>query len=299
MDSAESELAVVETIRIALDGLGRTSGLLLAHGGRLVVPHTGEALQPATACPSFASGEPVCWPATAQCRRICPLGGLAGGRISCWPITWAGDPAGVLQVAYPPLLPGPEGGRGFVQGLTRLAAVALEAVGERDLLREHATLDALTGLANRRALEAFVARMERRGVPFGVLLFDLDHFKFVNDAHGHDAGDEVLRHFAKVLDQGVRPGDLAARWGGEEFLAVIQQAGVEESLVVAERIRRAMEGSDVNLGGSQLRVTVSVGVSASGSCGRFEAVREAADAALYLAKEGGRNRCKANPVPAN
>lgn len=157
--------------------------------------------------------------------------------------------------------------------------------------------DALTGLLNRRAFEAqaevTLSRARREGTGLAALMLDLDHFKRVNDQHGHPAGDAVIQFMADVLRTSVRDTDLVARVGGEEFMVLlpgtVQEAGVE----VAEKIRLRLMQTPVRLGESmQIHMTVSVGVAeyAAGKIGDFDSLYAAADQALYGAKRAGRNR---------
>ena len=155
--------------------------------------------------------------------------------------------------------------------------------------------DPLTGLANRRALEDRLGmetdRMHRTGATYSVVAADIDHFKAVNDTHGHEAGDRALVEVGRRLQAGVRAIDLAARAGGEEFVLLLADTPLREALAVAERLRVAVAQDPVAGVGT---VTISAGVA---QCTGLEA-RETlavADAALYRAKAGGRNRVVAAP----
>ncbi|HEY8945134.1 MAG TPA: diguanylate cyclase, partial [Polyangiaceae bacterium] len=131
---------------------------------------------------------------------------------------------------------------------------------ERDLLRRDAQIDALTGLLNRRSLETEVTERWKAGDRFGVLFMDLDHFKSVNDRFGHAIGDRVLMAVADVLRAGLRPGDVIARFGGEEFVALIAGAGPESARLVGERLRRHVEDMPPMHRGPR-RLTISVGAT--------------------------------------
>lgn len=151
-----------------------------------------------------------------------------------------------------------------------------------------ATSDALTSLANRRlfdtTLQREVARARRTGAPLSLAVVDVDHFKDVNDRHGHQAGDEVLRQLAAELRSAVRGEDLVARFGGEEFVVLMADATGDDAVVVGERLRAAARNVEA------LPVTVSVGIATLPSDGDADALIAAADAALYRAKAGGRDR---------
>jgi diguanylate cyclase (GGDEF)-like protein len=161
-------------------------------------------------------------------------------------------------------------------------------------LAQLAVTDPLTGLANRRALYAHldreVDRAKRYKHPLAVLVIDIDHFKQVNDVHGHQTGDRVLNHVAQVITQSVRASDVAGRFGGEEFIVLAPETPAPAVRVVAERIRRAVETQTAQQKGLP-GVTVSIG-AAGASEGEIstESLVARADAALYEAKRGGRNR---------
>jgi diguanylate cyclase (GGDEF)-like protein len=159
-----------------------------------------------------------------------------------------------------------------------------------------ATHDALTGLRNRRAFlqeaEHELSRALRYPCETGILVADLDHFKRVNDQHGHPGGDAVLRHFATVLKAQLRDSDIAARLGGEEFIVLLPGTGAAGATAVAEKVRQAIESAPVFFEGERIEVTVSLGVSSlpPHSACTIEALYGQADQALYAAKTNGRNR---------
>lgn len=163
------------------------------------------------------------------------------------------------------------------------------------LLLELATTDGLTGLSNRRHFMerggAELGRARRTGGPVSCLMFDVDHFKKVNDAHGHNVGDEVLRALARTARGSLRDIDLLGRLGGEEFGALLPETGLEEALHVAERLREAVAAMGLTHAGAPLAVTMSLGVAcAKGQSETLESLLRRADGALYEAKQGGRNR---------
>lgn len=170
----------------------------------------------------------------------------------------------------------------------------LADIRERDeRLSLLATTDALTGLANRgHALETvhtMLTRAQRNHASIGVILFDVDHFKQVNDTYGHPGGDQVLRDIARIAQINVRPYDLAARFGGEEFLVLCDGADLPTTLEVAERIRASVASHVFGMAdGRTLHASVSLGVCAS-TTGQAVAMIEAADQAMYRAKQAGRN----------
>lgn len=162
---------------------------------------------------------------------------------------------------------------------------------------EMAVTDSLTGLNNRRYLDSHLQTLFDRAVarrrPLSVMITDLDRFKSINDAHGHDGGDDVLREFARRLRKNVRGIDLACRFGGEEFVVVMPDTDPQVAASVAERIREEIEQTPFPIGraGKAIEVTVSVGVSSlQGPGDTVERLMKRADVALYEAKTGGRNR---------
>lgn len=161
-------------------------------------------------------------------------------------------------------------------------------------LREMATTDPLTRLRNRRSVldtSSFEAAKQRRdGRPMSFVLCDVDHFKVVNDTHGHEAGDDVLTSVARVLRTGVREVDHAARWGGEEFLLLLPETNVSGATLVANRLREAIEELRVSSKDGPLRVTMTFGVSALHPDESIDQAIARADKALYTGKHEGRNR---------
>ncbi|KAB7623412.1 diguanylate cyclase [Alkalilimnicola sp. S0819] len=161
-------------------------------------------------------------------------------------------------------------------------------------LQAAANTDPLTGLSNRRALvelaAAQLANAHRHQHPLSLMMIDYDHFKRVNDSHGHAAGDAVLRELAQLMRATCRSGDLPGRLGGEEFVAVLPHASAEGALVLAERLREAVERKTVVHNGAEIRATVSIGVATLQPGMDFEDLLALADEALYRAKAGGRNR---------
>lgn len=170
------------------------------------------------------------------------------------------------------------------------ARLALEE--KREELERMSRTDPMTGVANRREMDAVLARMlkeaDRSGLPVSVLVMDIDRFKTINDTMGHDAGDQAICAFAQTLLAVCRETDLVARLGGDEFVCILHDTDPEEAKVLAERIRAAVEGAT----NSPCPHTVSIGVSARTNRAAATAVTilKLADEALYVAKAEGRNR---------
>ena len=160
-----------------------------------------------------------------------------------------------------------------------------------------AKTDPLTGAFNRLGIEEAISiglqEWRKYHKPLSLVMIDIDHFKQVNDRHGHDTGDLVLSHLSNIVQQHTRTQDLFARWGGEEFLVVMSGAGAEETGVIAERLRAAIGERPIDLGQAKLPVTVSIGSALAVNTTDAEALIAAADAAMYRAKSLGRNRVEA------
>jgi len=162
-------------------------------------------------------------------------------------------------------------------------------------LQEQAIRDPLTGLFNRRYLEESIdremARAARDKFPIGMIMIDIDHFKQVNDLHGHMAGDLILQDLAKLLTGGSRAGDIACRYGGEEFLLILPKAAKETTALRAEQWRTDFAALKTVYGEHVLQATISLGVAAYPEDGTTAAeIINAADQAMYHAKRLGRNR---------
>lgn len=166
-------------------------------------------------------------------------------------------------------------------------------VAENERLARLADQDPLTGAYNRRSLEQRLreeaARSSRFSAPLSVCMLDLDHFKRVNDTYGHPVGDKVLVELVRRIGGCLRTADAIARYGGEEFLLVLPHTNLGGAVVVAERIRYVVGTTPFDVGGVTLGITVSIGAAEVGPKGPDEAVVRA-DAAMYRAKQGGRNR---------
>jgi diguanylate cyclase (GGDEF)-like protein len=165
-------------------------------------------------------------------------------------------------------------------------------------LRELTLTDPLTGLANRRRLDEFLRaellRLRRSGAPLAAVMADLDHFKRVNDSHGHAVGDEVLRRFASLLRDRVRQTDLPARLGGEEFIVVLPMTDLAGALTCAEQLRCLTE--QMRAPGLTAPLTASFGVAQHRPGESIDELLRHADRALYAAKRDGRNRVAADPA---
>jgi diguanylate cyclase (GGDEF)-like protein/PAS domain S-box-containing protein len=187
-----------------------------------------------------------------------------------------------------------DGGRpvGAVQ-IFRDISVRLELRSQLEEMKEQAFLDPLTGLANRRYLDRHLRQRmdeyDRRDAAFGVMYFDIDRFKAVNDRHGHGVGDDVLKMVARTLASNTRLHDLVGRWGGEEFLSVASRVDYRQLLAIAERQRIMVERCSLSVP-PDVAVTVSVGAALAVRGESVDALLQRADELLYQAKKSGRNQ---------
>jgi diguanylate cyclase (GGDEF)-like protein len=290
----------VELAMIVVNGSEMSDGFAVGGGGRRI-DGTGmlDGNGPLGEGYRHAGRGAVCLGATAASREA-----RLGVREFCVaPLRLGTYVHGVIAVA--------SASRAFADSEADLVAstaeqisLALERYRFLAVVQRQATVDDLTGLYNHRflvdSLGQQLALAERLGAPLAILMLDLDRFKVLNDTHGHHAGDLALSAFARTLVNNVRRADLAARYGGEEFVVVMPNTSADEAYVVAEKIRVAVEATDVRLPGAQtVRLAVSIGVAAypehTKAAGELFSL---ADAALYRAKRTGRRRtCVAGATP--
>jgi len=236
---------------------------------------------------------------------------LSADRDAQFELTLSGDPMRHVDLRVEPLRRRPRGSAGFLivlRDITQryLAESALQAVNERlqshvreierlqDELREQAMRDALTGLFNRRHLDDMLPRVLERaardGAPVAVILFDIDHFKQVNDSRGHLAGDALLEKLGSLLARRTRPADIACRYGGEEFLLVLPDAPLDAAVERAEALRRDVCALEIPQLASDRPPTLSAGIAIfPGHGATQDELVHAADDALYRAKQSGRD----------
>ena len=229
---------------------------------------------------------------------LCPSKFVPPGEGSyyCGPLIAGGLIIGAVRVEGPKGLWTPER-ESLLESYLSGAATALSNLRLLESTKEQANVDELTGLYNRRFLEEYarklIAMARRKEQPLGVIMMDLDHFKECNDVHGHEAGDRILRHFARTATRAIREANLAARYGGEEFVVMLPDTGQQSCMLVAERIRQAVERMVIPSGGDKPlpQVTVSLGIAIYPEHGQgLEDILQAADKALYESKRAGRNR---------
>jgi two-component system, cell cycle response regulator len=181
---------------------------------------------------------------------------------------------------------------------------ALRTKRLQDLLIEHAHIDPLTGLPNRRALmerlQSEWARIERHGGQLSFIMADIDHFKWVNDNHGHEVGDRLLQEIGSIFATQCRKTELPCRCGGEEFAIIVPDEKASGAAVLADRCRRKIAEAGLNVNDQLIATTASFGVADSTGADSLEALMSLADKALYQAKSEGRNRVETHePTPAS
>lgn len=202
------------------------------------------------------------------------------------------DDGGVVRVCCKVL---PDGGRMLTY------TDVTDLVQQADRLEELATTDGMTALFNRRhflsLMEVEWERHRRYGNSLSLLMIDIDKFKRVNDAYGHDAGDQVIVEIAKLCNTQKRQCDVAARFGGEEFMMLLPETAIADAMGVAERLRQSIATRPVKAGERMLKITVSIGVAEalSSMTDAFDMIRHA-DRALYAAKHDGRNLVRAQTI---
>jgi diguanylate cyclase (GGDEF)-like protein len=189
----------------------------------------------------------------------------------------------------------------LVEDVTERRQTEADLRAAHDLYAFQSSHDSLTGMLNRRAItdhvDAELARANRGSYPLSLILLDIDHFKAVNDQHGHLLGDHALIHIAQILTQTVRPFDWVGRWGGEEFLVVLSSTGLNDACMIAERLRAQIAANPLRRPDeTELHLTVSIGIASTGlsldSAGDPEQLFRYADDALYTAKRNGRNQIR-------
>ncbi|HYD31012.1 MAG TPA: GGDEF domain-containing protein [Azospirillaceae bacterium] len=230
-------------------------------------------------------------------RLILPLADdrLVVGAYECaTPVPAPGDESGHLLTLVLDAVPVWLDDDGGIGGLVvRFRDLAESRHREREL-EQLATVDPLTGTTNRREFlrlaEAEVQRASRTGRPLALLMLDIDHFKQINDRFGHPAGDEALRRFADTCRGTLRSADVFGRCGGEEFAIITPDTDAAGAAVLAERLRRHVAASTIDLPGGPLRMTVSTGIAGLSGHDTLDTLTHRADRALYRAKHAGRNR---------
>ncbi len=241
-------------------------------------------------CPATQRGHTLLFP-SSRALNACPyLVGRASGDLSaaCVAISITGQTSGVVHATGPDGIPPTESDVTYLELTSRHASERIAMLRAFAKSEVQARTDPLTGLWNRRSLENRINDLQREGTPYALAYGDLDHFKLLNDTYGHEAGDQALRLFSRVLREAVRPTDVTARYGGEEFVVVLPDCEVEIATKILERLRERLVLTLAS--GRTPAFTVSFGVASSLDADSFEEIVAIADRALLTAKTNGRNR---------
>jgi diguanylate cyclase (GGDEF)-like protein len=300
LDMVDAEGEVYETVSRAMGHAGpHAMELLLSDSSRAhlersashpVAGAPGCTVGSPFQCVAVRRGNPVVFESSTELNACPKLRDRPVGDVSaaCVPVSFMGRALGVVHATSPDRQPPTHD---VVARLGQLAALAGSRIGTVRAFQQsqlQAATDALTGLANRRTAEAQVRELFAEGKLFSFVMADLDFFKRLNDSHGHEIGDRALRLFARVFGESLRSGDTAARWGGEEFAAILHGVRADEAVNVLERLRARL--ADAALTGETPAFTASFGVIDSATVGNLELLIRTADDALYAAKEAGRDR---------
>jgi diguanylate cyclase (GGDEF)-like protein/PAS domain S-box-containing protein len=300
LEMADDEASAYDVVRRAMVEIDEQTPmeLLLSDSSRAHLDQT--AVHPNAGAPSCPVESPYSCVAvrrghavvfeTSEALNACPkLRDREHGPCSavCVPISFMGRSLGVLHAT------GADGAPPSKEQVAQLTTLATQSGARIGTVRAfektqlQAQTDGLTGLINRRTLETELRGLMRQGRPFALALADLDHFKRLNDTHGHEEGDRSLRLFSHVVRQVLRDDDFVARWGGEEFLIALPDADVAAAVEVMDRIRAHLART---LDGGQVRFTASFGITDSTAAPSLQELIQLADVGLYLSKASGRDR---------
>jgi diguanylate cyclase (GGDEF)-like protein len=314
LEMARTEDDCYQLVRRAVQGCSSTlpSELLVAdssgahfHQVMTTVTDTGPgcAVMAPNECPATNRGQTQRW-STSTAIDACPnLQDRDGAACSavCVPVSIAGKSIGVVHATGPDHHPPAASITADLEVIVRKAGDRIGILRAFSRTELQAQTDPLTGLLNRRSLETAVGDLEKEAHSYAVAYGDLDHFKLLNDVHGHEAGDRALRLFARVLRDSIRPNDIAARYGGEEFVVALPDCSAPDAYAVIDRVRTRL--ADAQRGGVVPPFTVSFGLAPAMVDLRFGEIVEHADAALLRAKTEGRDRVvlasgdQSNPDP--
>ncbi|MEZ4272156.1 MAG: sensor domain-containing diguanylate cyclase [Myxococcota bacterium] len=246
------------------------------------------------------SGKPViCAKASEDPRfssRMDAASSFQTASIAAVPLVCRGETLGVIELVKPSDEPNPYSVEDLqiLQPFADFTAIAIDNARAFERIQELTIRDDWTGLYNARFLATYLehelARAERYDSSVCIIFLDLDHFKVVNDSHGHAIGSNALKAVGEILQNLIRKFDRAIRYGGDEFVLVLPQTDKAAGLQLAERVREELNSSAINLGEHQVKITASIGVACRPENGHTaDALLEAADHAMYAAKAGGRN----------
>jgi diguanylate cyclase (GGDEF)-like protein len=303
LEMADDESAALEVLGRTLDDLldGRSAELLLADNSKANLEQAvvaganpdgpGCPVASPYSCVAVRSGAAVTFPSSSALDACPHLRNRGGDPCSavCVPVSFMGRAMGVIHTIAEE---GHVAETSEVDALSNLSTQAGARIGMlRTMVRTslQASTDGLTGLMNRRTFQSRMRAMRRSGVAFAMVMADIDHFKRLNDTHGHETGDRALKTFCEVAASTLRSTDLFARWGGEEFAFALVGLSAEDAAEVLDRVRLELAAklSTSDLPG----FTVSYGIIAADHCATLDDAVRRADDALYEAKGAGRDRC--------
>jgi len=284
-------------LMVADEGSSEVRVAAATAGGDGAVP--GCPLRNTNKCPAIRSGRTLVYRSSEQLDACPQLRDRPQGPVSaaCVPVTFMGQTLGVLHAT------GEVGHEPNDEDQAGLRSMANQAGGRVGMIRsmerttQQASTDTLTGLMNRRAVDERVRDLTRRRTPFALVMGDLDFFKMLNDTHGHAAGDSALQTWAQVALEVTGHADLVARWGGEEFLLVLEGSNSDDAEVTVRRIGERLSERLAATGSPPF--TASYGIAESSQSNEFEELLRLADVALYMAKEAGRDRAVVATTGAN
>ena len=213
----------------------------------------------------------------------------------CVPITVQGKIFGLLHLNQMDLKQISQSTLALAQAVAQQLSLSFANLKLKETLQEHSLRDPLTRLFNRRYLEEFttkeIHRATRNGIPMGIIMIDVDYFKNFNDNYGHEAGDFVLKELSKYLEKKTRKSDVVCRYGGEEFILILPDTSLKNTLLHGEKIKEEVKYLNLEYHQKSLQITISLGVACFPKHGlQLEDLLNAADRALYLAKKQGRDR---------
>jgi diguanylate cyclase (GGDEF)-like protein len=309
LEMADEESSAFDIIERAMMEIAPSSPmeLLLSDSSRAHLERTATSpsagppacpVQSPFSCVAVRRGNPVVFE-SSEALNACPkLRNRASGPCSaaCVPVSFMGRALGVLHAT------GPDGAPPTADQVTQLTTLATQAGARIGTVRAfektqlQASTDSLTGLVNRRTLESQVRGLINQKRKISLAVADLDHFKAINDTHGHEAGDRALRLFSQVSTKSLRDEDILARWGGEEFVFVFPGLDSHEAVRVLDRLRETLAEAQP---GSASCVTASFGVTDSDGNVSLEQMLHTADCGLYVSKQSGRDRVTIGELSAD
>ncbi len=281
LPGAQSEILLADSSRAHLSLAAKSEVLAVHDSCGVATPRHCPAVRTGHALRFDRSDALDAWPYLKSRKEHC-------ASALCVPVSVMGSTTGVVHITRQEPLPFTQSDATMVSGVAQQFGSRvglLTAMAQSEL---QASTDPLTGLLNRRSLENGVRVLANEATPFAVVIADLDHFKSLNDTHGHDAGDRALRVFSRVLRSVVRDGDLVCRYGGEEFLIVMPRATALDATEVVDRLRLELSASFVD--GRTPTFTVSAGATDTSQGDDLTELISLADRALLQAKADGRNR---------